>query len=174
MTPTERFEQNQSLIGYVYQQSFTAWESEHEDLISEGRLGLWKACITFNEDWGVQFTTYAYPVIRNRMLSYINKYVVKHQNVISLDSVISDDGEGHTLCLYEAVGKDDSVELKLLVKSCLARLCPVHRQIIELLMQGYTQDEIASSVHLSQSTVCRCLKRFKNIIMEEMNNAPEI
>ena len=44
-----------------------------DDLIQEGRIGLWKCISKFDETSGANFLTYAKPAIRNAMLDFIRK-----------------------------------------------------------------------------------------------------
>ena len=44
-----------------------------DDLIQEGRIGLWKCISKFDKTGGTNFLTYAKPAIRNAMLAFIRK-----------------------------------------------------------------------------------------------------
>lgn len=169
MTPQERFEQNRSLVGYVYQRHFLSYENEREDLISEGTLALWKACNNFDETRECKFSTYACVSIKNQMIQYIHNFISKYANLISLDDVVSDDGEGHTLCMHETLAaKPEDKEIKYTIEMCLKKMTNLQKRIIHKIMLGYTQYEIAFQEGISQPTVSRCLTRFKKLYEEEI------
>lgn len=49
------------LVGHVCHRISIPWNPaiDKEDLLQEGYIGLWKACLTFDKDKGYQFSTYA-------------------------------------------------------------------------------------------------------------------
>ena len=47
--------------------------ADNDDLIQEGRIGLWKCISKFDKTSGANFLTYAKPAIRNAMLDFIRK-----------------------------------------------------------------------------------------------------
>ena len=165
MTDTERFQKNCSLVGYVYQKEFAMYESYAADLIQEGNLALWKACKTYDESRGTTFSTFAYAVIRNAMRVYKTRVIEKHSGILSLDSPAGSENSEVTLkdILYAA--EDNSA--KYLIEVCLAKTPAKDQLILKRLMQGYTQEEIAHTYHMAQSTVSKCLNRFKKLLLEE-------
>lgn len=72
MSPEERYLSNENLVYDVLKKYFPMY-FKSEDMRQEGRIGLWKACITFNEDHGVAFSSYAYRCIRNAILMALRK-----------------------------------------------------------------------------------------------------
>jgi RNA polymerase sigma factor (sigma-70 family) len=68
-TPRELFDENQRLVGYCARKWFSRLTAsvDIDDLMQEGRLGLWRACIKFNPDLGHQFSTFAVPWINGSM-----------------------------------------------------------------------------------------------------------
>lgn len=61
-----------------------------EDLIQEGSLGLWKACLSYDESLGIKFFSYAYAAVQNSMLVYIRKNRDYFYNYCSLEQPIHD------------------------------------------------------------------------------------
>lgn len=169
MTPLERFEENERLVFHVYHTEFGSHEEECEELISEGRLALWKACCNFNESRGVQFSTYAVTAIRNSIWNYLNR-IKRHAMVCSLDEKISEDSDGCPMCLIDTIGQEEDHTARYVLHHCLDQLADRDKQMVQLLMEGYTQLEISVKLGVSQPTVCRCLYRFRTLIEKEMNN----
>lgn len=92
---------NQSLVYYWVEKlrcklGLTLNYLEYEDFISEGRIGLIKAAITFDKSKKVTFSTYASHCIKNKILNYYNKFK-KHANQISIDEIIKENEEGDKL-----------------------------------------------------------------------------
>lgn len=44
---------------------------DKEDLLQEGYIGLWKACLNFDESRGFEFSTYAYPMIKGEIYRFL-------------------------------------------------------------------------------------------------------
>lgn len=165
----KRFEENSSLVGYIYHRNFSEYSTYQEDLFQEGYMGLWKACVTFDETKSVQFSTYACTCIKRTMLTYIQRFILKHTNNISFDSIVSEDGEGRQLYLSDVIGLDDDPTERCFVDDCIQKLPELKKTIIQKLIEGYTQDEVAELLHISQTSVCRCLNQFRKILLEELH-----
>lgn len=170
MTAEDRFNTNYALIHYTYNKLFTDYDLYKDELIEEGVLGLWKACVSFNESYGTQFSTYAYVIIQRCMTTFVKRVIHKNSCCVSLEGIISEDGEGHEIYLIDALGEASYNAEKYRIQACMERISKRDADIINKLMQGYTQEEIAHTNHVSQATVSRCLTRFKNIYMEELRN----
>lgn len=69
MTPEERFQENQKLVHFILQKKFPLVAFD-EDVIQEANMGLWKACIGFDEAKGYSFSTFAGTIITMRSLNY--------------------------------------------------------------------------------------------------------
>jgi RNA polymerase sigma factor (sigma-70 family) len=169
MTPLERFGEHERLVFHVYHTEFSSHSHEREDIISEGRLALWKACHNFDESLQIQFSTYAVTAIRNAIRRYLNR-IRKHSTVLSLDEKISEDNDGCMLCLIDTVVREEDPTARYLIQACIGQLDERDQRVIQLLLEGYTQQEISTRLSISQSTVHRCLWKFKTLIEKEMEN----
>ena len=161
------FESNMSLVGYVYQRRFSSFENHHEDLMQEGYLALWKACLNFDPSRNIQFSTYAVPAIERRMRDYIQKFVMKHKLLISLDDVVSEDGEGRELHLYDILSLEEYSTAKQLINDALVQMKPKEQRVIRKLMEGYLQDQVSEELGISQSSISKYLTKFRKIISKE-------
>lgn len=69
MTPEERFQENQKLVHFILQKKFPLVAFD-EDVIQEANMGLWKACIGFDEAKGTHFQLLRGPSFTMRSLNY--------------------------------------------------------------------------------------------------------
>ena len=150
---------------------YYAAESDQEDLISIGTIGLIKAISTFKKDKNIKLATYASRCIENEILMYIRK-ISGRKIEISLDEPINTDWDGNELLLSDILGTDadvimrpleDDVELELL-REALQRLPERDRNIICLRFglggkKELTQKEVADLMGISQSYISRLEKR---------------
>lgn len=164
MTPLERFESNEKIVYYVYQKEFPQHITAKEDLISEGRLGLWKACNSFNEERGTQFSTLAYVVVRRHMVQYL-RWLNKHKLTVSLEDKLPDEED---ICLIDTIGNNEDLTLGYSIIECLEKFSERDQQILKLLMCGYSQQETADMYHVSQATVSRALTKYKKLLEREI------
>lgn len=86
------FHENVKLASYLankWRVSFPPFY--HEDVYSEARLGLWKACLTFDEAKGARFSTYAGSVITRQLAMFYRDYVQRRQGSeeVSLDQPVT-------------------------------------------------------------------------------------
>ena len=165
MTPEERFEQNTKLVPFVFRKYFISNQNHKEDLISEGYLCLWKSCCNYDESIG-SFCTYACSQIFFGMRNYLNRQIYPY-NDISLDDIQVEDKEGNGICLYDMLCVYDENPTKDLVDACMQQMMPRDKSIIVYLLYGLTQQEIATLMKISQTTVSRCLSKFKTLIEKE-------
>lgn len=171
MEPNKRFEENMSLVGFIFQKYFKSYEnsSSHDDLMQEGYIALWKACCRFKEELGYQFSSYAGKAVQNAMKDYLRKENKFDDRVIPIDTVIAEDGEGSELCVIDTLfvlPEDNSAESFL--EFCLTKLGKSEQRLIRVLLQYHTQQETAEICHTSQASVSRCLAKLRKIILEEL------
>lgn len=168
MTPEQRFEENTRLVAFVYHHKFHDYSAYKEDIIQEGFLGLWKACMHFDDSRGTQFSTYAYKSIERTMLTYVAKFILKHSSVISLNAVIAENSEGDQILVSDLLAIEEDHSIKYAIQDSLSKMSKKEQSILQGLMKGLTQDRIAEICHTSQPTVCRCLAKFRKILSKEM------
>lgn len=168
MDPYVRFDENLSLVKFVYNRKFYFYSNHQEDLLQEGYMALWKSCQSFDENQGIQFCTYAYTSIYRSMLNYVQRTIHKHNSVISLNSVVSEDDEGNVLYLEDTLSENPDNLVKYAIQEALLKISGRDKSIIEKLLEGYTQDQISKHLAISQASVSRCLQKFKNILLEEL------
>lgn len=161
---------NMRLVAHIIKKYYTN-QTEQEDLLSIGTVGLMKAVSTFDYEKGARFATYASRCIENEILMYLRKSSNRRQEA-SIDEPLNTDGDGNELLLSDVLGSDENlVGLQLeqaaeraTLRRSVEQLSPRERQIMELrfgLVDGveHTQKEAADALGISQSYISRLEKR---------------
>lgn len=168
--PEVLFERN---IGLAYhfarpwRQSFPDWL--WEDVLAEARLGLWKACRTYDPERGVALSTYAKRCIDNQLRMFYNAYHKQCIATVSLDEevtgVADDTTEDRRARLGSLVGMEErmfaEVEDRLLIES----LPPV----LGMLVAGMNQMQIARAMGKARATIQQRLRREREMVRRWMD-----
>ncbi len=171
-------EHNLRLVAHIVKK-FDYKESDQDDLISIGTIGLIKGVDTFSQNKGVKLTTYCARCIENEILMHFRS-TNKFTKNISLNDAIGYDKEGNEISIIDVLKtpKEDFLD-NLAVKDNIKLL----NQYIDVLtsrekdilikrygLNGYdelTQKEIAKQMHISRSYVSRIEKRALTKILRE-------
>ena len=150
---------NMKLVHTVINKLFPAYRG-NEDVFEEGTLGLVKAANSFDEEAGVAFSTYAFCLIRNEIISYLRRER-RYDDVLSLDEPIGDDGEGNAVCLGDTIASEDSViclDDSSELDSVFSKLKERDKLIVVLKLRGFSTYEIAEKVKTGEPNVRRVLR----------------
>jgi len=169
-------------LGLVYRiaNQYAALAPEaREDLIQEGCLALIRAVERFRPEYGLQFSTYAFPVISGLIKNYLRERRRTLRQVSwemgtedsegdlragLVDTLVAPaDLEGHA----SSAGRDftDRVIERVLTESLLGRIPARERQLLRrLFYEDLTQREIAHQLARSTSRVSRLIRRALNRI----------
>ena len=175
-------EHNLRLVVYIAKR-FENIESDIEDLISIGTIGLIKAVNTYKSDKNIKLATYASRCIENEILMYIRKNSGKKLEV-SIDEPLSNDFDGNELLLSDVLGSDEEQiykdieadEDKKTIKNALMGLSKRERQIITLRFgldgsnRELTQKEVADLLGISQSYISRLEKKIISRLKVEIGS----
>lgn len=156
----------------------------YEDFFQNGCIGLIKAAKKFDESKGIQFGTYAYPVIDGHVLLTVRddswcmckreeRYFAKEP--ISLDRPINISlcGENEELTLLDMLedhnNEYESVETKMAIENLLDILPERLRQVIKLkYIADLNQTKIGDKLNCSQITISRLHKKALDMLREEI------
>ena len=163
-------EHNLRLVAHIVKKYY-AQESEQDDLISIGTIGLIKGISSFKPEKNTRLATYAARCIENEILMYFRSRR-KTQNEVSLSDTLDTDDDGNSLNLMDVVGVDDTMYADLQDRDDCIRvrelvgevLTPREREIITLRygltgQMPRTQRELAAKLGISRSYVSRIEKR---------------
>jgi len=167
---SELIEHNLRLVAHIVKKYY-AVQSDQDDLLSIGSIGLVKAVDTFRHEKGTRFATYASRCIENEILMHF-RLLKKTANDISFNDPIDTDKDGNALTLMDLFAEDDTIvdDLDLKFKTGQLRqyirevLSPREEQII-LLRYGIggrkplPQREVAKRLGISRSYVSRIEKK---------------
>ena len=173
---------NLRLVVYIARK-FEASNTNIEDLISIGTIGLIKAVNTFRADKNIKLATYASRCIENEILMYLRKNSTQ-RNEISIDEPLNIDWDGNELLLSDVLSSEqdevcrgvEQEDERVILNNFVNCLSPREKQIMEMRfgMNGYeeyTQKEVADSLGISQSYISRLEKRIINKLKKQIEKA---
>ena len=163
-------ERNLRLVAHIMKKYY-AQESDQEDLISIGTIGLIKAISTYRMDKNIKLATYASRCIENEILMYFRSRRKSSQDV-SLSDYIETGAEGNALSLMDVVcdesdlldqvdARENARKLYQAVEDVLSeqeRQVVIHRYGL----YGHKpqrQREVAQLLNISRSYVSRIEKK---------------
>ena len=163
-------ERNLRLVAHVMKKYY-ALDSDQEDLISIGTIGLIKAVSTFDASKGARLATYAARCVENEILMHFRAQRKNAQDV-SLSDYIETGNDGAALSLMDVVSEDEDLleqvttreaiqHLRRVIGTCLTEQ---ERQVVTLRygLDGNApkrQREVAQTCKISRSYVYRIEKR---------------
>lgn len=173
---------NLRLVVYIARK-FDSANTNIEDLISIGTIGLIKAVNTFCPERNIKLATYASRCIENEILMFLRKSSTwRHE--ISIDEPLNIDWDGNELLLSDVLGSDgdeigrgvEQEDEKQLLNNFVKSLPVREKQIMEMRfgMNGYeeyTQKEVADTLGISQSYISRLEKRIIGKLKKQIEKA---
>lgn len=172
-------ERNLRLVAHIMKKYY-AQESEQEDLISIGTIGLIKAISTYRMDKNIKLATYASRCIENEILMYFRGRKKSSQDV-SLSDYIETGSDGGALSLMDVVCQEDDLldqvdhreNARRLRRAVDVYLTPQERDVICMRygIMGYSpskQREVAQQLDISRSYVSRIEKRALEKLRQEL------
>lgn len=154
--------------------SFTATHGlDEDDLIQYGRIGLYRACKSFDSSKGKSMRNYAIQSIIwmiNDELTKDSLNNIDNKSLIlldknSLDLIVSSDN-GEELSLNDVIGELDSgyndVEVENLIESIRGTVSDRLIDIVKLKYDGYTFVEIGKAIGVSSQACEQLLKKNKS------------
>lgn len=163
--------------------------TEYEDLLSVGNIGLIKATATYDASANNTFGTYAKKCIENEF--YMAKRKTKNRSKeISLESIVTCKEEGDDKIslkdivlvdptdITKGIEERDSLERTLELLLNMSSLKLKEKQVVFYRLGGMKQTEIGKQVDLSQASISRVIKsafsKVKNFIDQNPDYTKEI
>ncbi|NMA66263.1 MAG: RNA polymerase sporulation sigma factor SigK [Clostridiaceae bacterium] len=164
-------EHNLRLVAHVARK-YSSSNTDSDDLISIGTIGLIKAVSSYDPSKGIRLATYAARCIENEILMHL-RASKKLQNEVSLNEPLGTDKEGNEIALIDILGcEDEEVEEKVDLKQSIKKLYNLIRSALESREEtiirlryglngrnGKTQREVAEKLGISRSYVSRIEKK---------------
>jgi len=157
-------ERNLRLVAHIMKKYYTP-ESDQEDLISIGTIGLIKGISTFDASKGARLATYAARCVENEILMHFRGQK-KSAGDVYLSDCIETGKDGNALALIDVVSSDEDLFDDLNTKEQYIRLYQAMDEVLsprekEILVWRYglgnrmpeTQREIAARCQISRSYV---------------------
>lgn len=138
-----------------------------EDLFQEGWLALKKAECTDDSPELANFHTYAYRVIDNKIQDVLDKHARTSSREFSYAPYENDDDE-EAVPLVEKLPDTSglTVEQKARLDIAMSTLDIEDEKMLRLASEGYSQEEIADEVGISQQTVSNHLIDSREVVRE--------
>lgn len=164
-TFTERYEANERLVYHVLTRAGAQYLRD-EDMVQEAKIGLWKACRTYDPQKG-NFAIYAYHLILMAVRQEHRRRTAAKRHdplLLYLDAPADSHDPDMGITLGDAISDSKAqqmlaaVELKL---SVLDGLTERERYIVRQRMAGKRQGEIAREIGVTRPAVSMAIKRIK-------------
>lgn len=167
---SELIEHNLRLVAHVVKKYYSP-NTDSEELISIGTIGLIKAVNSFNNSKSTRFATYAAKCIENEVLMYFRS-AKKSARDVYLDEPVDTDKDGNSMSLMDIIADDDDmvdrIEVMIRSKQLYGFIdeCLDEREK-EIICHRYglcgikplTQREVADKLNISRSYVSRIEKK---------------
>lgn len=147
--------------------------SEHDDVVQEGFIGLYKAICDYDQSKRASFSSFAELCITRQIITSIKSATrQKHQplnSYVSLYKPVHDDNPERTLLdtIISQREKDPQYYLLLREKreyiknKLMKALTKLERDVLSLYLQGCSYDEIARQLKRQEKSVDNALQRVK-------------
>lgn len=170
MARNKLIEHNLRLVVFLAKK-YENTNTDLEDLVSIGTIGLIKAVNTYRLDKNIKLATYASRCIDNEILMYLRK-IKRKKTEVSFEDSLSYDADGNELHLEDVLGTDgdivtkgldDEIDKNMMLEE-IEKLSLRDREIIELRYglngkKELTQKDVASLLGISQSYISRIEKK---------------
>lgn len=178
-------EHNLRLVAHIIKKYYGT-QSEQDDLVSIGTIGLIKAINTYKPDKNIRLSSYASRCIENEILMHFRNAKKSAQD-ISLNETIDTDKDGNPLTLLDIMSVDDNIldnlDLKLnsqkLGQFINEELDERERKIIILRYglngkEPMTQKNVANLLNISRSYVSRIETKALKLLRKRFENSSNL
>ncbi len=179
-------EHNLRLVAHIVKK-FETKNTDNDDLISIGTIGLIKGIDSYKNNHKTKITTYCARCIENEILMYFRSNK-KNENTLSLNDSIGYDKDGNEINLIDIIkDKEEDIATTIHKKNNINLLTSYLKKLTlrekEIIIKRYglnntkekTQKEIAKELNISRSYVSRIEKRaLTKILREFIKNNHEI
>ena len=174
-------EHNLRLVAHIVKRYYS--QSDQDELISTGTVGLIKAVDTFDPSNGTRFATYACRCLQNEILMQFRTQK-KFRNELSVNDTIDTDKDGNPLTYGDVISTDEDIAEALDQRSrerkaveLLMNVLSERERRIMILRTGLdggepmTQAEVGAKLGISRSYVSRIEKSAIDKLRAQMKTA---
>lgn len=165
-------EQNISIIGAVIASRIfvnnDAFGLEYDDLFQEGCLCLCKAALKYDESKKCTFSSFAYIVILNGLMSYCKRMKRKNNNksnYIEKEKILSEDMIFDDAYITDKILKKDVIQMLESIKNQYSKTSKYGIEALILKIKGYSGADIAKMYGVKPNLIgawmARALKKLK-------------
>ena len=178
-------EHNLRLVAHIIKKYYGA-QSEQDDLVSIGTIGLIKAVDTYDMNKNIRLSSYASRCIENEILMHFRNAKKSAQD-ISLNETIDTDKDGNPLTLLDIMAVDDNIIDTLDLKFNSRKLGQyINEELDErekkiiILRYGLdgnepmTQNNVAKLLNISRSYVSRIETRALKILKKRFDRSSNL
>lgn len=163
MDALELYESNERLVHYILRLKFPHYTYD-EDIQQEAKLGLWKACKTYDPTKG-KFSTYGCYCILNQLRRVFNhnlaqKRFIKH-HVIYFDEPVYGEYDD---CTWSDVLVGNQDVAYSFVQDSIERLSDREKKVLRYYANGFSQVQIVNKAKLSHLAVRTSMKNIKETL----------
>lgn len=171
MDPHQRFTENIKLVPFAVHQVLhrpVGAVQDDEDLVQVGSIGLWNACLTYDESKGYKFSSYATKCIINEVCLYLRRNVMNQIKTVSIENIVSKGNEDDSTLTYENSLEDQHTDLikRMQINEIVKTLTPKEKEIFQALYAGNTQSKIAQNLHVTRQHINNIYNNIKNKFKE--------
>lgn len=135
-----------------------------DDLINEARIGIWEASLTWDLSKGCTWNSFASVCAKRKVIDLITHSNRKKNQFFSLAEWI-ERTEAYEIPDMELLSAATEAKRKLHQIINAAKLTDKEREVIELILLGYTYTEIAHKLNTTykavDNSIQRAMKKFK-------------
>lgn len=175
-TPEQRYRRNEPLVIAFMQKHFPklSWD---EDYLQTARMGLWEACLCFDPDRGLRFSTLAYVVMRNKVIKQIRRdrrparYGI---TVISLNEKLEEQAEtGDTNLLMDDGDFTDAADARLDLMKMFSLVTREERELfVRIICGDITRRDAAKELGITFGELDKKLKGIAETIYDNTKYDP--
>ena len=146
--------------------------ADHEDLVQEGMLGLYKAVCEYDENKAASFKSFAELCVTRRILSAIKRATRKKHgplnNYVSLNRPEMTDGDLTLLDTVRSLTVADPEDVVIgrenfeqLLQHLQTILSPMEQRVLRLYLCGYSYPPIAAKLEKPNKSIDNAMQRVK-------------
>ena len=146
--------------------------ADHEDLVEEGMIGLYKAVCEYDESKAASFKSFAELCVTRQILSAIKQATRKKHgplnNYVSLNRSETTDGDLTLLDTVRSLSVADPEDVVIgrenfeqLVQHLSKVLSPMEQRVLNLYLCGYSYPQIASKLEKPSKSIDNAMQRVK-------------